>query len=101
MLRDTLGDTHDQANLCLDRLFDTSSSKWRRNEDRARVCFGLLDGIAHARKDRLAQVLGACFFGVRPADNICTVFDCLLCVEGALSAREALKDDFRVSYARC
>lgn len=90
-------DTHDQPNLRVDRLFDTRSCQRWRDEDGAGICTRLLHGIANARKDRFAQMLGARLLRVRAADDICAVFDCLCRVERALSSSEALIDDLGVA----
>ena len=56
----------------------------------------LLHAIGDTGKDRLAQVRLPGFLGVGAADDIGAVFDCLLGVEGALAAGEALVEDFGV-----
>lgn len=64
-----------------------------RHENGGCVGASLLHGICNSCKDRLSQVLGASFLWVGSSDNICAIFNCLLCVEGALLSGEALEED--------
>lgn len=96
MLRDAFRDTHDQTNLCVDRLLNTSSSERGRDEDGARVRACLLHGVADAREDGLAQMLCTSLLGIGATNDIRSILDRLCRVEGALSASEALKYDLGV-----
>lgn len=94
VLWDTLSDTHDEWDLCSNRLFDTGSGDWRRNKDGGCVGTSLLHGVAYAGKNGLAEMGSASFLGICAADNICAVLYGLLCVERSLFTSETLVYDF-------
>lgn len=112
MLRDSLRYTHHQPNLRFDRFFNTCRGHWWRDEDGRGIGASLLHGIRDRSENRLAEVLAASFLGVGSTDDVGAVFDCLCCVEGALSpglvllvwkgrragecTYEALENDFRL-----
>ena len=86
MLRNALSNTHDERNLCLNRFLNASCCYRRRDEDGGGIGAGLFDGVRDVGEDGAFEVFGAGFFGVRAAYYVRAVFDCLGCVEGALSA---------------
>ena len=84
MLRDALRYAHDESDLCLERLFNSCGCEWRRYEYGGGIGLCLLDCFRNVGEDGLAEMFGARFLGVRAADYVCAVFDCLVRVEGAL-----------------
>ena len=95
VLRDALGDAHDQGHLRLDRLEDRCSGGRRRHVEHRRVsagpCLGLRDRGEHGQP----QVLRARLLGVHPADHLRAIVDGLLAVESAGLASEPLANDLR------
>jgi hypothetical protein len=87
MLRDTLRYAYDKPNLCFDRLFDTCRCNRWRHEYRTGIRTGLLYSICNRSEHWLAEVLRACFLGIRAAYDVGAIFDSLLRVEGALISR--------------
>lgn len=96
VLRNPLRDTHHQPNLRLDRLLNPPRRNGRRQEDRTGIGARLFHRVRHALEHRLPEVLRAGFVGVGAADDMRAVLDCLLGVEGALAAGEALEYDLGV-----
>lgn len=70
MLRDTLGDGHNERNLGGDGLLDTGSSKRRRNEDGRGIGAGGLASFLNTLEDRLAQVFASSLLGVGTTDDV-------------------------------
>lgn len=83
VLRNALGNTDYEPNLGLDSLFYARCSDGRRYKYSARIGSSLFHSVCHAGEDRLAKMCFARLLGIRAADDVGSVLDCLLCVEGS------------------
>lgn len=90
VLRNSLRDRHYERDLGLDCLHDRCGGRARGHKNARRGRARLLNGLGDRCKHRLAQMLLARMFRVRPADDLRTVLERLLRVERRLLAGEAL-----------
>src|SRR6266542_1222236 len=94
--RDALGDAHHQRDAGVCRFHDRVGGKRRRHENHGRIRTGLAHRIGDRVEHRPAFVCRATLARCHAADDLRPVRRRLLCVEGALLARESLDDQTRV-----
>jgi hypothetical protein len=94
---DPLGDAHDEVATGGFGLEDGVGCEPGRDEDEARGCLRLLDGLRDRVEDRDAVVQGllSALAGRDTCDHIRAVSEVASGVERALSSRYALNDDLR------
>ena len=97
VLGNTLRDADNEADLCLDGLFDTGSSEGRGNEDSGGIGAGLLYRIRDGSKDWLSKMRLTGLLRVGATDNVGAILNGLLSMESSLPSGEALENNLGVA----
>lgn len=91
VLWDTLCNADNKWHLSLQSLLNTSGSEWRWDEDGRGICASCFSCLLNIGKHGLSKMLRASFLWVGASDDVGTILDGALCVEGTLLASEALE----------
>jgi len=83
----SLGDAHNEINLGLDSLKNSISSEWGWDVDDRGFSSSLLLTFGDTSEDWNTEMGGSCLSLVDSSDNLGSVFDGLLRVEGSLNVR--------------
>ena len=104
--RDALGDAYHEVDLCLNSLRDGLGSERWWHVDHTSLSASFLDTLGNRAEDGKTKMLGASLLGVNTADNLGSISERLLGVEGSLQllsflvtyvlASHALDKDFGV-----
>ena len=96
VLRDAVGDDHDEADFRFEGLENGFGGEGRRHVDDAGVAVGRLLGVPAVLEDREPEVLLAGLLGRHSADHLSLVLQRLGGLEGSFFPSHPLADDFGV-----
>ena len=91
--RNSFGDTDNQFNSAVSRLANRKSCEFCGNENYRALGTGFICGFFNSIEDRKRAYFVAAFSRSDTSLDLCSIFEHLLRVEGAISARDPLDDD--------